>query len=402
MTGFSIYPRKRKSGKPVFYARFKNPDGSYSTAQSTKQTSRRAAENWAIEYLQKKGRPLPGSKIKFGQYAQDFYNWNGEWATNRRVEGKRISERHCLDRADLLRLHILPVFSDILISDIDKHKLKAFRNAMFDKGYSGSVINRSLYTIKAILEDAEDKDLINAVPKIVTASNTPKRQKGILTPEEVRQLFSFEWKTPSVYCHPSKPQFMGYTANLLAATTGLRLGELQAITLQDLHLKSGYIRIWRSWDNRLNQINSTTKTGRERNVFIPEKVRVCILQLLENHPFPDNKEAFLFWGEKKPDEKPAEKKVFISSLFNALHRIGIDETTRKERNITFHSWRYFLNSLLINSKISIHKIQSITGHLTAEMSQHYYKPDDMSDVLQITDSIFTIEKPQIPGTGTVN
>ncbi len=389
MTGFSIYPRKRKNGKPVYYVRFKNPEGSYSTALSTGQGSRRAAEAWAAEYIQKNGRPRPGSKILFSQYAQGFFDWQGEWAANRRVEGKRISQRHCIDRADLLRLHVMPFLGEMYLNDIDKHKLKAFRNEMFDRGYSGSVINRCLYTIKALLEDAEDKDLINSVPKIVTASTTLKRQKGILTPEEVRQLFCFEWKTPCVHCHPSKPQFMGYTANLLAATTGLRLGELQAITLQDLHLKSGYIRIWRSWDNRLNQINSTTKTGRERNVFIPEKVKVCILQLLEDHPIPDNKDAFLFWGEKKPNEKPAEKKVFISSLFNALDRIGIDETTRKERNITFHSWRYFLNSLLINSKISIHKIQSITGHLTAEMSQHYYKPDDMADVLQITEAIFT-------------
>jgi hypothetical protein len=36
MTGFSIYPRNRKNGKPVFYVQFKNPDGSYSTASLKK------------------------------------------------------------------------------------------------------------------------------------------------------------------------------------------------------------------------------------------------------------------------------------------------------------------------------------------------------------------------------
>jgi len=43
----------------------------------------------------------------------------------------------------------------------------------------------------------------------------------------------------------------------------------------------------------------------------------------------------------------------------------------------------------------LQKVQSITGHLTAEMSQHYYKLDDMSDILQITESIVTTSNQNI-------
>ena len=31
MSGFSIYSRKRKNGKPVYYIQFKNSDGTYTT-----------------------------------------------------------------------------------------------------------------------------------------------------------------------------------------------------------------------------------------------------------------------------------------------------------------------------------------------------------------------------------
>jgi len=81
--------------------------------------------------------------------------------------------------------------------------------------------------------------------------------------------------------------------------------------------------------------------------------------------------------------------VFVRALFTALEIIGIDKAERKRRNITFHSWRHFLNSLLINSKIPIQKIQSITGHMTAQMTSHYYHIDDMMDVRNVQNSLFT-------------
>ena len=68
--------------------------------------------------------------------------------------------------------------------------------------------------------------------------------------------------------------------------------------------------------------------------------------------------------------------------------IGITEKIRQTRNITFHSHRHFLNSLLINANIPVQKIQSITGHLTAEMTQHYYHLDDMQDVQKVQERVF--------------
>lgn len=395
MAGFSIYPRKCKNGKSIFYAQFKLPDGSYTTAKSTGCTSRRAAEKWSDEFLLKNGYPMPGRDLTFSMYAEKFFIWNGRWALDKRAVGKRLSERHCLDTTDLLKRHILPYFGNMKITDIDRALLKQFRNDLFNKGKSSSLINKTLYAIKAILEMAEEDGLIRGVPKIDPAAKRQK-EKGILTLEEVNKLFSFRWMSKPIHCHPSKPMLAGYVGNLLVASTGLRLSELQGLLIKELHLAEGYIIIKRTWDSRLNRLNETTKTGRERTVFIPEKVVNTIQQFLNEHPFKNDPDAYLFMGEKKPNEKPAEKVVFVRALFTALEQIGINETERKRRNITFHSWRHFLNSLLINSKIPIQKIQSITGHLTDQMTQHYYHIDDMVDVLRITEAIFTTSSEHIP------
>ena len=111
-------------------------------------------------------------------------------------------------------------------------------------------------------------------------------------------------------------------------------------------------------------------------------------------------EAFIFYNDVS-DHRPAHGDYMTRCLYWAIEEAGIPEEERKKRNITFHSWRYFLNSLLINAKIPLQKVQSVTGHLTAEMSQHYYamNVDEMSDILQIQESILDESG---EGRGTVN
>jgi integrase len=272
------------------------------------------------------------------------------------------------------------------LSCIDRAVIKDFRNDLFNHGYSGNTINKILSALRTILEEAEEHSLIQYVPKIDGAAINPK-QKGILTIEEVRRLFSTEWKSDPVHCHPPQDHFMGYVGNLLASSTGLRLGELLALTLSDIHLDEGYIFVRRSWD-KLYGMNETTKTGKVRHIFIPGGIKEELEKLIQLNPNQKNPESFLFYSPKTPD-KPAEPKIFTRSLYTAMRKIGITENIRRERNITFHSWRHWFNSLLVNAKIPLQKVQSLTGHLTAEMTQHYYHSDDMGDVVKVVnDSLF--------------
>ncbi|MBN2401712.1 MAG: tyrosine-type recombinase/integrase [Spirochaetes bacterium] len=383
MANFSTFPRKKKNGKSVYYVQFKKSDGSYDTAKSSGCTSRYAAEAWAEDYLLKHGRTTLRD-VLFIRFAENFFDWNGTWATNKKVQGKRISQSHCLTTAETLQRHILPVFQNYNIADIDKLKIRDFRNKLYQQGKSGSLINKCLYALKAILEAAEDQGLIQAVPRIEKAADKPKT-KGILTIEEVRRLFYLPWASIPSYSHPVKERYIGYVGNLLACVTGLRLGELQGLLLTDLHLDSGYIVVRRSWDRKINRLNETTKNGRERNLLIPSYVISLVSELVERNPYkqPD---SFLFYS--KFPHQPIDAKTFINDFFAALDRIGINKDERKKRNITFHSHRHWFNSLLLNAKVPLHKVQSLTGHLSTEMSGHYYHIDDMQDVRQIQEELF--------------
>jgi integrase len=291
------------------------------------------------------------------------------WATDKKVRGKRISQRHCIERQRTLDTLIILVLGKEKLTNITALKIKSPRNDLYNKNYSGSLINKVLSTLKTILEYAEERHLIQFVPKIERAADNAQH-KGILTPEEVRRLFIFQWDS-----------YIGYVGNKLAACTGLRLGEIQALTIPDI--RDNYINVWRSWDNALHTFNKTTKTGKERNIFIPQTIKNDLNDLISVNPY---KNGFVFFSHKQ--DRPAGQRLFTGSFYRALDGIGINAQQRKERNITFHSHRHFFNSLLVNSKIPLQKVQSITGHVTHDMSQHYYHLDDMKDVILIQENLF--------------
>lgn len=382
---YTLY--KRKNG--IYYCRFRLPDGTRTAGESTGKTNRPLAEQWAVEHLQKtQGRIIKKAKSTLAEYSHGFFDFNGEWATNLKVEGKRISESHCRDRQDTMRLHVLPELGHLPIDEIDKHILRKFRNDLHAQGYSGSLINKCLYAIRTILFDAEDRDLIRAVPTISRASDKPRREKGIVTLDEMRELFKITWMTKPSYSHPARPLTMGQTGNMLAASTGLRLSEIQALFIEDLFLDGGYILVSRSWNNRLSQINLTTKTGGRRPVPLHSKTRDALLDMLRDHPDPAQPGAFVFWAEKTPG-KPAEKVVFTKALRRGLEMIGIPEKERVERNITFHSWRHFYNTYLVDRKVPIPTVQKATGHKTLLMTgDNYYHFEDQKIITDALETMF--------------
>ena len=96
-------------------------------------------------------------------------------------------------------------------------------------------------------------------------------------------------------------------------------------------------------------------------------------------------EDFIFFGRKR--EIPLDHRIIERNFYEALKKIGISEEERTRRVICFHSWRHFFNSLLINSRIPIPKVQTLTGHSTQRMTENYFHAQEYQDVIDITGGI---------------
>ena len=175
---------------------------------------------------------------------------------------------------------------------------------------------------------------------------------------------------------------MHYTLNLLATSTGMRMGEIQG--LQTQYVKDEYVQIEHAWIRRYGL--SEPKWGSKRPVPLPSKTHRYLKDFIAMSPYSDP-EDLAFWGVDR--RKPVDSKKISDELYAAFKNIEISDEQRRARNITFHSWRHFFNSFL-KTKVADVKLQRITGHRTQEMTEHYttFRLEDFQDVLEIQEEIF--------------
>jgi len=156
-----------------------------------------------------------------------------------------------------------------------------------------------------------------------------------------------------------------------------------------------YIEVEHTWSPRFGL--GPTKTGRPRIVPIPSLIAEELAGLVSENP-RKGENRFLFYGVH-PD-KPMDQREATEALYTALAEIGIDDKVRKARGLDFHAWRHTFNSLLIDRRVPLQAVQSVTGHLTDEMTQRYYHlgGESGAGIRQIAESLFVEEK-KPTGTG---
>ena len=372
---FKIFKRTLKSGKQVYYVRFLLPDNSYTSGRSTGESSKRKAELKAWEYL-KTGNPTAGNNPTVEKFSKNFFDWDNDWALSKRSSGKRISVENCRKNNRLVENHIVRLLGKKKLSELDTATCRQLRNKLFKEGKSGSLTNQVLGCLKAICEAAEEKHYLRGMPRIERAALNQK-ETGILSTEQVTALFSLEWN-----------DYRAYVCNLIAASTGFRLGEILGIKFKNIDLKTGQIIITGSWNSKYNHYKEGTKKGQSsRSVPIPQSIQESIERLINANPYPYDPENYLFYAEVKIGQ-PMQDRIAVQGFKKALLDIGIDEEKRKLLNLKFHSHRHFFNSLLIESRIPLQKIQRLTGHLSPSMTERYYHTSDLSDVGQVTKDLF--------------
>ena len=377
---FSIYKRPTtRKGKHIYYVQFRDADGNYMTAMSTHQSSKSAAINWSNEYI-KKGF-IPSNRGKsFADYSKDFWVWDKcEYIKSKLARGDRISKGYAeICRRNLLN-HILPSFRGVNLAVLKPSMIERWLMDLFDSSkLSAKTINNSLSTLRIMLKEAVRLGYIPEEPSrnIRELKETPRR-KNILTIEEVRQLFS-DYKIGEVWNNNVRH----YTINLLSASTGMRIGECQGLQRQYLH--TDHVEIVFGWGRQHGLMEPKNQSNRV--IPIPSKTSQYLKIISEESPYREPTD-FVFYGSSRG--KPIDHKIIAKWLYRSFERIGITPEERKERNITFHSWRHFFNSICrVNVPDPI--LQRVTGHRTQEMTEHYthFKLEDFRDVVKVQESIF--------------
>lgn len=379
---FTLLRRKMPSGLTIWYYRARTEDGRRTVAWSTGQTTKSAARE-RCRRMEKAGELIPKKDstprpLSFGELAAGFWTWEppSPYIEARLRFGDpnkpAISERYAHDCSRIVELHLLPTFRRRHLEDITPQEIEGFALRLRDNGTGGKRVNNVVSCLRVMLSEAYRAGSLPWDPAktAIRALGSATKHRGRLTRAEVLALFAEDaiataWRGHTLY----------RVVNFVAAATGMRQGEILAVKDADIH--DGFIHVAHSWSPAWGL--GPTKTRQARDVPLPGRVFEAVRPFLGSGGFVFS----LTMGETPCTGNNATK-----WLYGALEVIGVKD--RVERNITFHSWRHWLNSVLRAQAVPDDIVRKVTGHGTAEMTENYteYKPEDYAPVAAVQAEMF--------------
>jgi len=393
---FTVFKR---SNRPYYFVSYKDASGKFLSPISTKKTNEKEAMQVAFAWL-RDGIPKKKEALKVQDLslidvarrikseaevetllfelkrlgwvksfilketpqAQDFVSfltdfW--EWETSPYIKEKLrkshgIHKLHCKNQQQGITRFWKPFFTGRFLGDITAADIDGFITYMGNLQISAARKNVVIKAGTKPLRWAFSKGLIEKDPTrghILFAGDGHKRD--ILTPTAAAAAFRAVWKDDRAKL-----------ANMLAAVTGMRSGEIRALRLQDIGSDCLYVRA--SW-NRVDK-TKPTKNNETRTVELPFPDLIHgLIELAKQNPWGYSPDSFVFWTEAKQCN-PMRDRLLVKGLREALIQIGFTET--EAAKYVFHSWRHFFTSYMIK-KLNKKLVKGETGHKTDVMIEHY-------------------------------
>ena len=395
---FSVF---RRTGRRYYSVAFKNETtGEYLPAISTKQETAAAAIETVFQWLRdgipRRGESVPVKKytlrdmaretditpadceficrelqrrgllksfvmaesraaVPFADYLFTFWDYDhSPYVKEKRRKNHGIHRRYCNMQKRAAEVYWAPFFAGRLLGEITKRDIEALIDTLDAAGLSAQRKNYITRAGTIALKWAYAKEMVDRdVTQGITWFSATCKERQILTPELAAGLFRVQWADRRARL-----------ACMLAALTGMRAGEIQALRVRDLGKDCLHVR--HSW-NCIDGLK-TTKTNETRMVELPFPGIISeLVNLAKDSPHGAGMESFIFWADKTPG-KPVEQCVFVRGLRAALETLGMSKAAAA--GYCVHGLRHTYTAYL-RDKINDKLLQTQTGHKTVAMLDHY-------------------------------
>ncbi|MGH0051990.1 MAG: tyrosine-type recombinase/integrase, partial [Sphaerochaetaceae bacterium] len=276
--------------------------------------------------------------------------------------------------------NIIPTFGRLKLSEITEDQINTWLLNLKhprmigdkeEKGLANSTANKMLKILSGVLDIAVKRKLIQDNPaKLVHKLCDQPKKRGIFSVDEAKKILGHKeyWSS-----------HLAYLASYLSAVTGMRQGEIRALTASDI--KESYLEVGHSFDRTVGV--KGTKADKVRHVPVPGEIRKELL-----HWAPDN--GFIF--SLTNGSTPVSPDHLLDGLKDAAVKAGISKAEIERRNLCFHSWRHFFNTRLIASGVQGEITRAVVGHESEEMTERYLhlSVGDMEAVAKVQRSLIKI------------
>ncbi|MDR0442613.1 MAG: tyrosine-type recombinase/integrase [Treponema sp.] len=366
---FTLFPRKLLSGKKVFYYYAYNSEGVRLGPWSTGQTGKTAARNYC-NCLNREGKLLRRTKNvpAFAEYSAGFWDWEKSVYLRDRTKRRFLTQSYADKCARIVKKNLVPYFGKMRIDKINSDVMEKWFDHLLKNGYKNSTINGYYRVIRTMLAWAAKKKIISGDPLLnFERLMENKKEIELVTHDEFHSLFSGNWRR--VWDN----DFLHYAANKLAALTGMRCSEV--LGLRGEFVYDDHLFLCGQYDHYGYRL---TKTKTQHHIPLTAELAADLKKLKKI-----NGDGFLF--SHNGGVKPVSHKHLANGLVRALENIGLSAGEIRRRGLSLHAWRHFCNTEMQKAGLSVQKIQAITGHKSARMTDWYthFDPAEFSEVPDI-------------------
>jgi integrase len=356
------YVGRRSVGSLVDEIRAALPGG---TSPITKAGARRIVDAWLQDHSP---APVRGQVTTLAAYLQSFWADNGQYAESLKSRGRTISLEYLANNRRNITNYVIPWIrlsaNGLALRDVTAGHLEALimhlrkqtaktgtrdgKQTDTGRPLSARTVNAIRQAVSVPLGEATRLGLIRDNP----SARAPKLAehpavRGVPTLAEAKAILSGPWADPRAHA-----------ASLLAATTGMRLGEVRGLMADAIG--SDEIDIRQSWSDK--EGGKDPKYRSFRTVPAPTYVIAVLHKVAEGNPWGS---GFVFCSLRRRDN-PVDSATIQRGFRQARAAAGIP----LERGVTFHSWRHFYNSQM-RDRIPDHALRQLTGHRSEAMTEKY-------------------------------
>ena len=182
--------------------------------------------------------------------------------------------------------------------------------------------------------------VVNPVSMVRKPAPAPGRNRRLKFSEEKRLLKA---------CDEHSNPMLGWIVRL-ALETGMRQGEIQTLTHDQVHLKRRVIKL------------TETKNGSARTVPLTKDAADVLKAAMDNPVQPEDT-SLIFFGEPGKDGK-RRPYTFKPAWFSALQFAKI-------KRLRFHDLRHEAVSRLVEAGLNDQEVAAISGHKSMQMLKRY-------------------------------